>query len=610
MASPTMCGIAALVTPQHRPPPGVVAGMVAALQHRGPDSQAVHHFGRCTLGSARLSVVDIEGGRQPILSPDGQSGITFNGAIYGYRAIRQQLAGYPFKTDTDTEVILALQDRWGDEFLAHLPGMFAFALWDERRQTLTCARDRFGEKPLFYAFGPDGELVVASEIKAILASGLVQPVLSRRAVSQYLTRLHVHPAHTIYANVHALPPAHVLRWRRGKVRVERYWQPPQAVLDITMDAAVERFRALFDQAVRRQLVADVPVGVLLSGGIDSTTVAAVASQMQPGLQTFSFGFMAGVESELPYARASAGLYGTTHHEHLDQGIDLPSLLQRMQLVYDEPFGDSSNIPTFLLCEQARRHVTVALGGDGADELLGGYLVWSREYLQNGAPQAMATAPAVAGARRWMQRLARRWGRAGPPQSGSALVHRYADGFRVCFTPQVQRQMGLTPADDDSRDCARYQRDTLGDMLRFDTEHYLPGDILVKTDRAAMAHGLELRAPFLDLDLASFCMALPDALKVDDRQEKLLLRRAFESQWTAAVRGRAKQGFGSPMAHWLSAPAARALKCDVLGDRHQRLYDLLDFDAVQPFVAPDNQQTWSLLVLALWLAEHPCALPAN
>lgn len=612
-----MCGVVALVTPQVRPLSPAVSRMVASLHHRGPDSQGLHHFGRCTLGSTRLGVVDIAGGRQPILSPGGATGVAFNGAIYDFRTIRQGLTGYPFKTDTDTEVILALHARHGDDFLNHLPGMFAFALWDERRQTLTCARDRFGEKPLYYAFGPDGELLVASEIKAILASGLVEPVLSPRAISQYLTRLHVHPAHTIYANVHVLPPAHVLRWRQGKLRVTRYWQPAQptqATLGMTMDDAAERFRELFDQAVRRQLVADVPVGVLLSGGVDSSTVAAVASQRQPALQTFSFGFVAGVDSELPYARASAARYGTTHHESDDAQIDVAGLLQRMQTVYDEPFGDSSNIPTYLLCQQARQQVTVALGGDGADELLGGYMVWAREYLAPAGPGAMpgpgGEGAASQGARPWVQRQWQRFSRRPMPQPGSALVRRYASGFRVCFSPQAQQAMGLVPADDDLRDCARYTQDALSDLLHFDAEHYLPGDVLVKTDRASMAHGLELRAPMLDLDLASFCLSLPDRLKVDQHQEKLLLRHAYGSSWTPQVRALSKQGFGSPMATWLARPETAALKNEVLGDRHHRLYDVLDFDAVQPFVALDNQQTWSLLVLALWLARHPCALSAN
>ena len=597
-----MCGIAALVTRSPPPDGRVVDRMVAALRHRGPDRQSSWHAGRCTLGSARLGVVDLAGGHQPMPSAGGRTAVAFNGAIHGFRALRQALAGYPFRTETDTELILALYERHGDDFLAHLPGMFGFALWDAQRQRLTVARDRFGEKPVYYATGADGSLLVASEIKSLLASGLVQPVLSRPALSQYLSKLHVHATQSIYANIQVLPPAHVLQWQDGRVTLRRYWEPPPAAADMDMAEAVPRFQSLLDQAVRRQLVADVPVGVLLSGGVDSTTIAAVASRHHTGLKSFSFGFEAGVESELPFARASAARYGLAHHERLDTGIDVPALLRRMQHVYDEPFGDSSSIPTFLLCELARQHVTVALGGDGADELLGGYMVWARHLaLPVGRRPAAPAGPALA----LMRRLARRCRSrlCGQADRGSALVQRYATDCRIIFPPEDQRAMGLEPSDRHLRDCARYPHGSIDDLLRYDAEHYLPGDVLVKTDRASMAHGLELRAPFLDLDLASFCLSVPDHLKVDAHQEKLLLRQAYQQDWTDAVRQRSKQGFGGPMAVWLQQPAMQALKHDLLGNRAHPVYDLLDPASVQPFLAQDNQQTWSLLVLALWLEEH-------
>jgi len=587
-----------MATSQEGVSPDIVPRMVAALRHRGPDSQAVHRFSRCTLGSARLSIVDVEGGRQPILSRDAALGVTFNGAIYGFREMKTHLGDYPFQTGTDTEVILALYARHGDDFLRYLPGMFAFALWDDCEQTLTCARDRFGEKPLYYGFGTGGEFLVASEIKAILASGLVAPVLNPQAVSHYLTRLHVHPSQTIYSNVHALPPAHVLRFQNGRLRVERYWEPPDIVGGIAAEEAVEHFRHLFDTAIRKQLVAEVPVGVLLSGGIDSSTVAAVASQHQPGVRTFSFGFREGVEDELPFARGMAQRCQTSHFELVDDRADIPALLLRMQTIYDEPFADSSSIPTFLLCEMARCHVTVALGGDGADELLGGYVSWTRRFLD--PPPRLQMKPL-------MQRLAHGFRRG---QAGSPLVWRYAQGFRHYFTLAERQGLGLAVESEELIDYSRYRRNTVGDMLRFDTDLYLPGDILVKTDRASMANGLELRAPFLDVDLANFCLSLPDSLKVDADREKLLLRHAYEAMLTPEIRTRPKQGFGGPMTSWLEAPAMSALKQDVLCDRRQRIFSLLDFAGVQRFVARNTQQTWSLLVLALWMEGHACSLPAK
>ncbi len=592
-----MCGIAAMVVPETGFSVDAVSRMVRALRHRGPDSQGVHRFSHCTLGSARLSVVDLESGRQPILSGDGALGVTFNGAIYGFREIKTELSDYRFRTGTDTEVILALYAKHGDGFLSHLPGMFAFALWDDRRQTLTCARDRFGEKPLYYAFGPAGEFLVASEIKAILASGLVEPILNPEAVSHYLDRLYVHPSHTIYTNVHILPPAHVLRFQNGRLHVTRYWQPPDVLEGIGMEQAVERFRHLFDTAIRKQLVADVPIGVLLSGGIDSSTVAAAASRLQPGVRTFSFGFKEGVENELPFARGMAERCETSHFELMDDKADIPALLLRMQTVYDEPFADSSNIPTFLICELARREVTVALGGDGADELLGGYVAWARQFLE---PDPQTTKPLMQRLAQWLSPR-----RQTETQTGSALVHRYARGFRHYFTCADRRSLGLSVESGDDIDYSRYRRNTVGDMLRFDTDLYLPGDILVKTDRASMANSLELRTPFLDVDLASFCLSLPDSLKVDADREKLVLRRAYEQTWTPDIRIRKKQGFGGPMTAWLETPALSTLKRDILGDRRQKIFSLLDFDGVQRFVERNTQETWSLLVLALWMDGRVC-----
>jgi asparagine synthase (glutamine-hydrolysing) len=606
-----MCGIAAMVTPEAEVScDRVVTRMIDALRHRGPDSQGVHCFGRCTLGSARLSIVDIDGGDQPILSRDGALGVTFNGAIYGFRELKAHLGDYPFRTGTDTEVILALYAKYGDRFLSHLPGMFAFALWDDRRRMLTCARDRFGEKPLYYAFAPTGELLVASEIKAILASGLVAPVLNLKAVSHYLTRLHTHPAQTIYTNVHILPPAHVLRFRNGQVRIERYWEPPEVLENISMKDAVERFRHLFDTAVRKQLVADVPVGILLSGGVDSSTVVAAASQRQSRVCTFSFGFTEGVENELPFARGIADRHKTSHFEFVDDATDIPALLLHMQTIYDEPFADSSNIPTFLICELARRHVTVALGGDGADELLGGYVFWARQFLDPPLPDSRSHSPRTALSP--MRRIARWPGRRPRSENpaGSPLIRRYSQGFRNYFTDGERERLGLSSASADLIDYSKYRRNTVSDMLRFDTDLYLPGDILVKTDRASMANSLELRSPFLDMDLASFCLSLPDDLKVDPDREKVLLRHAYEHMWTPEVGNRPKQGFGAPMNAWLGTPAMTVLKQDVLGDRAQRIFSVLDFEEVQNFVVRNTQQTWSLLVLALWMEGHGCLLPAR
>lgn len=606
----SMCAIACIAGPGAQVHAPALADMIRVMKHRGPDGDGARTFEGCALGNARLSIVDRDGGGQPMLSPDGRVGLTFNGEIYGYKKIRSDLRGYPFRTHADTEVILALYERHRAAFVAHLPGMFGLALWDDRAKELFCARDRFGEKPVYYAFGRSGELVVASEIKGVLASGLVAPVLSLEGISHYLQHGHVHPARTIYSNVHVLPPAHMLRFREGRVTVRRYWDYPAVLPHLELSEAVERFRDLFEGAVRKQLVADVPVGVFLSGGTDSSTVAAVASLFQPDLKTFSFGFREGVESELPYARQTAALHGTRHFERLDEPGAVAELLWRMQDVYDEPLGDSSNIPTFLLCELAREHVRVVLGGDGADELLGGYIPWARHLIP---PGAAAPARARRGVEIALRRLARRVrsrlrGRDVPTASGNELVHLYYRGFRRCFTAVERVELGVPLDTENLVDFDRYPSGGIGDLMRFDTDHYLPGDVLVKTDRASMANSLELRSPFLDLDVASFLLSVPDRLKADGVHDKRLLREAYRQSWTHEVRSRKKQGFGGPVREWLRLPAVEELKKAYLGDPAQRVFEVIDFGACRRVLPQDDQQTWVLLVLALWMARHSFALP--
>jgi asparagine synthase (glutamine-hydrolysing) len=315
-----------------------------------------------------------------MLGQDQNLAITFNGEIYGYREIKAKLKEYEFHTTSDTEVILALYQLHGKDLLRHLPGMFAFALWDEREQSLFAARDRFGEKPFYYAWGPNGEFLFASEIKSLLATDLLKARLDHSALTHYLQRLYVHPHQTIYSNIFVLPPAHSLVLKNGQLRVERYWELPPTKEPISEAEAVAEFRRLLERAVDRQLVADVPVGTFLSGGLDSSSVVAAASQTHSGLRTFAFGFP-DATNELPYAREIAELYRTKHTELEDKHLDLVALLKEMGRVYDEPFADSSNIPMYLISRAARPHVKVVLTGDGGDELLAGYDYWYRSLWQ-------------------------------------------------------------------------------------------------------------------------------------------------------------------------------------------------------------------------------------
>ena len=585
--------------------------MTDALAHRGPDGEGHQLFQACALGHRRLAIVDLIGGAQPMSSGDSRVAITFNGEIYGYRDLKRNLPGYAFKTQSDTEVILALYERYGDSLLERLPGMFAFAIWDDRKQALFCARDRFGEKPFYYAFGKGGEFLFASEIKGILASGLIEPALDLGAVARYLQRQCVGPGQSIYSNIHALPPGHCLSYRDGRIEVRRYWAPPEIDRDIGAADAIERLRWLVREAVKRQLVADVPVGAFLSGGLDSSTICLVASELVGDLRTFSFDFE-GDHSEVEYARAVAQAYRTRHVELAAGGEDIAAQLLRMQHVFDEPLGDTSAVPTYLLSREARRHTKVALTGDGGDELFGGYtwykpLLWMEREgraglfrwvaarLLNRCYRAIRLPGAAA---RELRIMGLAFGR--KYESVLAAHHAQLSFFeRGDLVKLGLAQMSSTTS---------AANGTMDDAICSDVLDYMPANNLKRTDRASMAHGLELRAPFLDFELATFCMSLPFRLKVSTDDDKIILRQAFASQWPRIIRNRSKQGFGAPLGRWLQDPAVRALERQHLLERRAPIYDVLPFGAAQEMLGRSTpMQRWTLLNLAVWLA-HKSAAP--
>ncbi len=578
--------------------------MVASLRHRGPDGEGTHFFPDCALGHTRLSIVDLDTGGQPMLGPGGETAIVLNGEIYGYRAIREELAACPFRTTSDTEVILMLYLRHHQRLPERVPGMFAFALWDEKRRSLLAARDRFGEKPFFHARGPDGEFIFASEIRAILASGLVTPRLSRESVAHFLRRRFVHPHRTIYENVHTLPPAHQLRFEDGSVEIRRFWElGPHPLARVGLDQAAEHLRRCLSEAVEQQLVADVPVGAFLSGGLDSSTVVAAASAHRKGIKTISFGFQ-GEMDERPYAREVAARYGTDHLEVEELDLDVGAMLTRMAEVFDEPFADSSAVSTYAVCEEARKHLKVVLTGDGADELLAGYDWWYAPLLD------MEKEPAHSDVRRMILRFAaavvRRIGPSGS-FDGPARRLRGTDlrgEHRTVGAAHSHLREFFSDADLTSLDLPLPPRDDAGDsldaVLRTDLTTYLPGEILVKADRASMAHGLELRAPFLDAGVAEFLAALPSSLKLSRSESKIVLRRAYTRDWPESIRKRGKQGFGAPVDRWLLRDDVKALVARCFDDPKSRLNSLLPGNAVSTFRTEGRHKTWALLTLGLWL----------
>lgn len=578
--------------------------MVDALAHRGPDDRGVVVAGDAVLGASRLSVVDLEHGRQPLHGADRRTVLVCNGEIYGHQAVRRRLPGYPFATDSDCEVALALYEEHGGDFLAHLPGTFALALWDARRRRLLLARDRFGERPLYYATTDDGCLAFASTARALQRAGLAERRVDPGMVGEMLRQGYVPSGRSIWAGVQQLPHAHSLVWDLDDAPLlRRWWSPPPVDESRGVEEAVGWFRRALDAAVQRQLAADVPVGTFLSGGIDSTTVTALAAAHQPGISAFTFD-MPG-ESELPFAEAVAARHDISLHVCRPDDSAVADELLALPEAWDEPFGDSSALPTRMLCRFARERVTSVLTGDGADELLGGYLVWTRGLLPPGVAGAAATTghagdagPPSGPSRRARWRSWTRRSVAPHAPTGASVARRYA-AFRQYFDAAELRRLGLAGHDASHVDVSPFGSGTADDICRFDLEHYLPGDVLTKSDRASMAHGLEARAPFLDVEVAEGCLALSADHKVDASTEKLLLRRAFGHLWPDVVAERRKQGFGAPMARWLSLPAVASVAADHLVDRSSALFDLVDYDAVQPYVAANDQRTWNLLVLSIW-----------
>jgi len=604
-----MCGIVGIVAQNSKNYQEQLGKAIVSLYHRGPDGNGTYFFDTCALGHTRLSIVDLSTGGQPMLTSDNLLGITFNGEIYGYKEIRDKMVDYDFKTTSDTEVILALYQKYGSNLLEHLPGMFAFALWDEKKQELFCARDRFGEKPFYYAVGKGGEFIFASEIKAILATGLVDPILDKGSLVHYLQHLYVHPTKTIYENVFTLPPAHCLKYKNGEIFVERYWSIPEINSEIELDDAIVQFKLLFEKAVQSQLVADVPVGAFLSGGLDSSTIVALASKYKKNIKTFSFGFGDSI-NELPFAREVSQMYGTDHIELQAKDFSISELLLQMQDIYDEPFADSSNIPTYLMSKLAKKYSTVVLTGDGGDELLGGYRNWYRPlyFLQENNDLSLKkiilsqVATALKGILTFNKEYLYKYRGLGFKKKDLSVVqaHELQNEY---FTDNQLFDLLKFKKTNIIKNINWKENNSLDDAMRMDVEDYMPGDILVKTDRAAMASSLELRAPFLDLDLASFCLSLPHRLKITKDEDKYILRKVFANDWPESIRNRGKQGFGAPIEKWLVYPAVKILIKNYLDNPNNKIFNYISFVNSRSFVKNSNYQTWVLLVLSIWMEKH-------
>lgn len=630
-----MCGIVGIVHGNGQCYKTVIPNMLKTIRHRGPDGWGEKYYPCCALGHVRLSIVDLKNGEQPMTDPSGDVSIVFNGEIYGYNDIKKQLSYY-YQTDSDTEVLLALYNKYKTNMMPYVPGMFAFALWDETKKILFCARDRFGEKPFFYAIGKHGEFIFASEIKAILASGLIKPKLDMGQIRHYLSYSYVYPTKTIYKNIYTLPPGCSLTFHKGHYNLERYWTlPQQKIQNIDIADAVDEFRRLFIQAVKRQLVADVPVGAFLSGGMDSGSVVAIAAEMMPNLTTISFGFPGWV-NELSLAKTMANKYHTNHIELNDIDFNIAELMITLQNIYDEPMADPASIPAYLIAKQARKYVKVVLTGDGGDEILGGYDFKYRvlSYMMNYKAGDIFFSEYILDIYykifRTMRRIVQQLG--WYPNNPSVRLHelRYHDIFlrKKAFdwlregdfnVIHLMRKKNKTVSDLEIQslhmqasnnneyliDYGFLEYNDLDNAVRLDLQEYLPGNGMRKTDRTTMAVGLESRTPFLDIDFASFCISLPFCLKLRDQQEKYLLRKAFSDKWSREVRSTIKNGFSAPFWVWMNQESVMQLEEEYLGKSGKKIFQIIDYVATKK-IRTERENIlfiWELLILSMWLELH-------
>lgn len=637
-----MCGITGAVwhAPGMAVGPSVLAAMTESLRHRGPDESGTHQeplggdaagpLPGVALGFRRLSIIDLAGAHQPLCNEDESLWMVFNGEIYNFLQLRRRLegSGHQFRTDGDGETILHLYEDLGTDCFAHLNGMFSVAIWDRPRRRLVLARDRLGQKPLYYAHQP-GRLSFSSELKSLACLSDLHREVDPAALDAFLTYQYVpHPA-TIWKGIHKMPPGHFGVYHDDRFTVRRYWEIDYGLEDPQLDraAAVEQLRHLLEDSVRLRLQADVPLGTFLSGGIDSSLITALAqSQRDAPIRTFSIGFPVADFDETRYAAEVAEHLGT-RHQRFEVTPDAVSIIDRLVWHYDEPFGDSSAVPTWYLCEQTRREVTVALSGDGGDELFAGYeryrALWLSRQLDRVFPRA------VLGRGGWLDRL--------PESHRQRSLLRRAKRFLEAFgQPPARRFMnwlqifperlraelyndGMVEALADGVDPFEFfhqawrrvhGRDVVSRASLADLQTYLPCDLMTKVDIASMAHGLEVRQPLLDYRVVELAARMPVRHKFRGRRGKLILRDAFGNRIPAAVWQRKKMGFGVPIADWFRGPL-REMTADLLLGSHSRISAYLLPEGVARLV--DEHQSgrinhcyrlWNLLILEKWL-RHWC-----
>lgn len=621
-----MCGIVGRFNFQSKAPvqDGLLRNMANLLAHRGPDKEGIYQDGELGFSHRRLAVIDLSpAAHQPMLSADGQFCITYNGEIYNFPELRKNLEahGYKFQSQSDTEVVLAAYRQYGVKCVEHFRGMYAFAVWDKRNRKLVLARDRVGKKPLYYWLNKEG-IAFASEPKAFLADPQFNAQVDVESISYYLTYQYVPYPWSAFRGVRKLPPAHTLVVENGQVRIERYWKLSyaQEFQGSEQDASRELFQKL-SEAVKCRLISDVPLGAFLSGGIDSSVVVGIMAQLGVSpINTFSIGFEHEAYNELPFAQTVAKRFATRHQEFIVKP-NPSEIFSRLTWHYNEPFADSSAIPTFYLAKMTKQHVTVALNGDGGDEDLAGY----DRYWANVLSHRFDCLPGFV--KKGIQRVAGYFPDHGDAKSFLSRVNRFASvlpyspedrySLWMChFEPGLKNEICT---EDFKRGWGQKEsaallfeafeqsdaKDIINATLDVDVNTYLPNDLLVKVDIATMAYGLEARSPFLDHEVMEFCASLPANMKLRGSSKKYLLKKATGTLLPQEILNRPKMGFGVPIDHWLRH------------ELHDFVYDLLlsprstqrgyfKKDVIERLIYEHvnkirtwHYPLWNLLMLELW-----------
>ena len=622
-----MCGIAGWINLENNSSQNgeaLLHAMCERMKHRGPDSEGLWLDEKVALGMRRLSIIDLATGEQPVYNEDRSVVVVMNGELYNYREVRASLEkrGHKFETQSDTEILPHLYEEYGEAMLDEINGMFAFALWDKRNQKLLIARDKFGEKPLYYGVF-DGKLIFASEPKVLLANPSVKAAINLDSLRQFLSFDYVPAPNSIYKGISKLPAAHFLSVEKGEIKTRRYWNLTWVKQETkSLESSAEELRELLADAVRMRLVSDVPLGILLSGGVDSSTVAAFATQFSTEkVKTFSIGFEEDSFDESKFARQVAKHLNTEHYEEKLSVEKAADLISEIGLWLDEPISDGSLIPTFLLSRFVRKHVTVALGGDGGDEIFAGYPMYFAHkvanfyskiprFLRNGLIEPIVNNLPVSNKNLSFDYKAKRFVRASK-YDAVTRHHSWFGSFSIDEQSKLLTNDVLAATSNDIYKGAKSlleicdATNEIEQMQFLDLNFYMAEDILTKVDRASMAVSLEVRAPFLDPRIAQFAAQIPLEYKLKGNKGKYILKKAVEPFLPKNILHRPKKGFGIPIAEWLKG-RLNPLMHELLAPDRLKDQGLFDSEFVQNLIkehetncASHHKQLWTLLVFQLW-----------